>query len=113
MATVEARALCVVLTTAGSAAQADTLARELVERRLAACVNVVPGARSYFRWDGKLTLEDEVLLVIKTSRARTDELRRTLRELHTYETPEFIVLGLEDGDADYLAWLAACVQPGG
>jgi len=95
------------LTTAGSNEQADTLARALVERRLAACVNIVRGVCSVYRWKGDVTREEEQLLLIKTSERLLPEVRRTIRELHTYEVPEFVALPIRDGDPDYLAWLAA------
>jgi periplasmic divalent cation tolerance protein len=101
-----------VLTTAGSDAQARDLARELVERRLAACVNVVGPICSYYRWKGEVTRDEERLLVIKTTARRLDALSAAIRELHTYEVPEVVALPIEGGDSRYLQWLAECVAEG-
>ena len=97
----------VALTTAGSAEQAKSLAQELVRRRLAACVNVVPGVCSFYRWKGELVEEGERLLVIKTDAGRLEDLQAAIRELHSYETPELIVLEVAGGDPAYLAWVDA------
>ena len=101
----------VALSTVGSAEDADRLARALVERRLAACVNVVPGVVSHYRWKGELQRDEERLLVIKTRAERIDALREALRELHPYELPETIVLPIDAGHAPYLAWLDESVTP--
>jgi len=101
----------IVLATTGSDDQAESLARELVERRLAACVNIVNDVCSVYRWQGAVQRESERLLVIKTSRALFPRLRDTLRELHTYEVPEILALPVLEGDADYLAWLDAQLGP--
>jgi periplasmic divalent cation tolerance protein len=93
------------LTTAGSAEQAETLARTLVERRLAACVNIVHGVCSVYHWKGSVAREEEHLLLIKTSERTIPALRLAVRELHTYEVPEFLTLPIEHGDDDYLSWL--------
>ena len=100
-----------VLTAAGSEEQARTLARELVERRLAACVNVVGPACSVYRWKGKVVQEEERLLLIKTTVERYAELAKAIRELHTYDVPELLSLPIDDGDAAYLDWLSASVAP--
>lgn len=100
----------VVLTTAGSDEQAETLARALVERRLAGCVNVVRGVCSVYRWKGEVTREDERLLVIKTSEAQIDALSAAIRELHSYEVPELIVLPVAGGDAAYFRWLQSTLE---
>lgn len=95
----------VVLSTVGGAGDADRIARALVERRLAACVNVVPGVVSVYRWKGAVEREAELLLVIKTRAERLDELKEALAELHPYEVPEALALPVEGGLAPYLAWL--------
>ena len=100
----------IVLTTAGSEEQASQLARELVERRLAACVSVVGQVCSTYRWKGRVEREDEKLLVIKTEERRVDEVMAAIRELHTYETPEALALAVERGDPTYLSWLADAVR---
>ena len=95
----------VALSTVGSAEDADRLARALVERRLAACVNVVPGVVSHYRWKGELQRDEERLLVIKTRAERIDALREALRELHPYELPELVAFEVSDGSEEYLKWL--------
>jgi periplasmic divalent cation tolerance protein len=97
----------VVLVTAPSAEQAAALARALVEARLAACGNVVPGLRSIYRWEGQVRDEPEALLVLKTTRDRLEALRERLLALHPYDVPEVLALPVEAGSAAYLAWLAA------
>ena len=97
----------VVLVTAPSAEQAAALARALVEARLAACGNVVPGLRSIYRWEGRVQDEPEALLVLKTTRDRLEALRERVLALHPYDVPEVLALPVEAGSAAYLAWLAA------
>ncbi|HZN55374.1 MAG TPA: divalent-cation tolerance protein CutA [Candidatus Polarisedimenticolaceae bacterium] len=97
----------VVLTTAGSDEEASKIASALVERGLAACVSVVPGVRSTYRWEGRMLTESESLLVIKTRRERFEAVRRAIREMHSYDVPEVILLEIADGDPDYLAWIDA------
>jgi periplasmic divalent cation tolerance protein len=95
----------VALSTVGSAEEADRLARALVERRLAACVNVVPGVVSHYRWQGELQRDEERLLVIKTRAERIEALREALRELHPYELPELVAFEISGGSPEYLKWL--------
>lgn len=103
----------VVLSTVASAEDGDRLARALVERQLAACVSVVPGLVSTYRWEGEVRRDDERLLVIKTRADRYDELRTALVEMHPYEVPEVLALSVAAGHGPYLAWLDACVERGG
>jgi periplasmic divalent cation tolerance protein len=100
----------VVLTTCASGEEAEKIARALVERRLAACVNVLPQARSFYRWKGALEDAAEWLLLIKSKRERFDQLRAALAALHSYEVPEIIALGVVDGSPAYLDWLEAEVE---
>src|SRR5215813_3697232 len=95
----------VVLSTCSSAVEAETIARRLVEARLAACVSVLPGARSFYRWKDAIESSSEWLLLIKTSRANFDDLRIELEKAHSYEVPEIIALPIVDGAANYLNWL--------
>ena len=95
----------VVLSTASSAAEAETIARRLVDERLAACVNVVTGVRSFYRWKGKIEDSSEWLLVIKSSRGRFEELRAALEKLHSYDVPEVIALPVVEGTKNYLNWM--------
>lgn len=82
------------------------MARRLVEERLVACVNLVAGVASIYRWQDEIQEEQEVLLVIKTVAEKVDPLQRRLLQLHTYEVPEFIVLDVEEGSEGYFEWLA-------
>jgi periplasmic divalent cation tolerance protein len=95
----------VVFSTASSASEAETIARRLVEERLAACVNVVEGMRSFYRWKGKIEDSPEWLLVIKSSRDRFQALRAALEQAHSYEVPEVIALPVIDGAKNYLNWM--------
>ncbi len=74
---------------------------------MAACVNVVPSVCSTYRWQGKVVEDGEALLIIKTSASHFEALRKAIRELHSYDTPEVIAFEVTDGDRDYLAWLGA------
>jgi periplasmic divalent cation tolerance protein len=95
----------VALSTVGNAEDAERIARALVERGLAACVNVVPGVVSVYRWKGAVERGEELLLVIKTRAERLGALRDALVELHPYELPELIALPVAFGHAPYLAWI--------
>jgi periplasmic divalent cation tolerance protein len=88
---------------------AEELARTLVDERLCACVNVVPGVRSWFRWQGTVDVADERLLVIKTTRAAVPRLRERLLTLHPYEVAEVLELDVAGGSPAYLRWLADSV----
>jgi periplasmic divalent cation tolerance protein len=101
-----------VLTTAGSEAQGQEIARALVERELAACVTVLGAACSVYRWEGRVVQEEERPLLIKTTAERFEAVRTAIRELHTYEVPEVIALSVERGDAAYLEWIARSVGSG-
>lgn len=98
-----------VLTTLAADADAAGLARTLVEERLAACVNVLPEMRSFYRWKGSLEEEREQQLVIKTAADRVAALAARLRELHPYEVPEFLVLRVSEGSDAYLRWIRESV----
>lgn len=99
--------LLVVLVTAPTSDEAARLARALVEERLAACGNVLPGMRSIYRWEGKVQEEGEALLLLKTTRARFPALRERLLALHPYEVPEVLALPVQAGAERYLAWVGA------
>ena|SRR5581483_4923634 len=98
-----------VLTTAGSQEEAEKIARALVERRLAACVNLIPQMRSIYRWEGKVDEARECLLLVKTTVSAVDRVRDAIRELHSYELPEVIVIGIESGSEKYLSWIGESV----
>ncbi len=98
----------IVLSTADSMELASRLAHALVEGGAAACVNIVPGIRSIYKWQGKMCDDGELLLVIKTTEDRFEAVRKQIRVLHTYELPEVIAIPITAGDAEYLRWLSAC-----
>jgi len=95
----------IVLSTAGSEEEARKIARYLVERQLAACVNIVPRMESVYRWQGRIESSHECLMLIKTSADQFPAVRDAIRELHSYELPECIAVAIEDGSWEYLDWL--------
>jgi periplasmic divalent cation tolerance protein len=102
----------IALTTASSEEEARKIAHHLVERRLAACVNIIPQVSSIYRWQGKVEEAGEWLLVIKTTAAAFAQLRDAITELHSYKLPECICLTIEDGSPNYLQWIAESVAAG-
>jgi periplasmic divalent cation tolerance protein len=96
----------IVLSTAGSEDEARKIALHLVERQLAACVNIVPRIESIYRWKEKVESSQEYLLLIKTSAERFPQVRDAIRELHSYGLPECVAISIEDGSSEYLQWLA-------
>ncbi len=95
----------VVFSSCDSEEQAGRIARALVEQRLAACVNILPGARSVYRWKGEIEDGAEWLLIIKSRRGLMDQLRAIIGNIHTYEVPELLAVPVVDGSPAYLAWL--------
>ncbi len=91
--------------------QAPELARRLVEERLAACVNILPGVRSIYRWQGKIHDEEECLLLIKTSLGSMGTFEDRFRKLHPYDCPELLILPVEDGLKEYLSWVEEMTAP--
>lgn len=100
----------IVLSTAGSEEEARKIAGHMVERRLAACVNIVPQIESIYRWQGKVEEAREWLLLIKTTADRFPAVRDALRELHSYDVPECIAIAIADGSAGYLDWIGESVK---
>lgn len=96
----------IVLTTAGSLEEAEHLARAIVERSLAACINIIPQIQSVYRWQGKVEQATECLLVIKTSISLFEPLRDAIKQLHSYELPECVMLEISDGSRPYLDWIS-------
>lgn len=92
-------------TTCSDVRKAEKLANHLLQNRIAACISVVPGVKSFYRWQGKVEADTEVLLMIKTSRGLITEVRRVIEKLHDYDLPELIVVPIIDGSPDYLVWL--------
>jgi len=94
-----------VLSTVPTQKKARELARALVQNRLAACVNIVPGLHSIFRWQGKIDKANESLLMIKTTKALFPALLKFLKKRHPYQVPEIISLPIQSGNQEYLRWL--------
>lgn len=99
-----------VLTTVGADFDAADMARQIVEARLAACVNIVGGVQSLYRWENRVVDDSEKLLVIKTADERVLDLQALLFRLHPYEVPEFVVLSIQEIRGPYLDWLVASVN---
>lgn len=95
----------VVLSTAPNLDEARRIAHALVERQLVACVNLIPGVESIYRWQGKVETSAEILLLMKTERDKEDELFQTLSEIHGYEVPEGISIPIHGGLEPYLNWI--------
>lgn len=100
----------IVLTTAASPGEASRLARTLVEEHLAACATLIPGVQSFYHWEGQLETTTETLLLLKTGPEQIAALEARLHELHSYQTPEFMVLGVEGVSHAYLDWLTASLR---
>ena len=100
----------VVMTTVGTEEQANLIAREIVARRQAACVNIVPGIRSIYRWKGKICKDGELLLIVKTLEGEMEGVTATIRELHSYELPEILAFHVDHGETGFLGWIAGSVD---
>ena len=100
----------IVLTTAGTREEAGRIARALVDRRLVACVNLVGPIDSIYRWKDAVETAEEWLLVVKTTAEAVDRVRAAIEELHSYELPECIMLPIEGGSPEYLAWIGENVR---
>src|SRR3954469_16836191 len=100
----------VVVTTVGTEEQAYLIAREIVARRQAACVNIVPGIRSIYRWKGKICKDGELMLIVKTLEGELAGVQDTIRELHSYELPEILSFSVSHGERRFLEWIAGSVD---
>ncbi len=100
----------VVLMTAASSDEASRIARMLVEKHLAACVQILPQMESVYRWRGEVQSEKEVLLLVKTTKTRFDELEAEVRAIHSYETPEIVALSVVAISNPYLTWLRESIS---
>jgi periplasmic divalent cation tolerance protein len=100
----------IVMTTVVSTEEGMRLGRTLVEERLAACATLVPAVESIYRWQGQIESSAETLLLLKTASDHLLALEARLHELHSYQTPEFVVLAIESGSHPYLAWLEASLR---
>mgnify|MGYP001186271293 CR=1 FL=1 len=103
-------AILVYVTTAGEE-EARRIGRALVEKRLAACANIVPAIRSVYRWEGKVVEDGETLLLLKSTRDMLPELTAAVRELHSYSVPCVTAFDVVGGNADYIQWVADSVGP--
>ena len=99
------REAVLVLITTATREEADRIARSLVEKRLAACVSIVPQVRSFFWWENKLSEEEEVLLMMKTRRSHLRQLIVKVKAIHSYSVPEIIALPIVEGSTSYLEWV--------
>jgi periplasmic divalent cation tolerance protein len=99
-----------VLTTAASKDEARKIGRALVERLLAACVNIVPQAGSIYRWEGEIEEAEEWLLIIKTTHGAFERVRDAIQEFHSYDVPECLSVTIESGSAAYLNWMGESVR---
>ena len=96
-----------VYTTYPSIVEAEAAGRSLVERRLAACVNILPGMISHYRWEGKVERGEEAVMLIKTRASLAEEVRSAVKTMHSYDTPAILVLPIESVDQSYLRWILA------
>jgi periplasmic divalent cation tolerance protein len=99
-----------VYTTYPSIVEAEQAGRALVERRLCACVNILPGMISFYWWQGKIDRGEEVVMIIKTRASLAEAVRAAVKQMHSYSTPAILVLPVENVDADYHAWIVAETQ---
>jgi periplasmic divalent cation tolerance protein len=106
-----AEEVLVVLTTWPDLEKARAAARTLVEEKLAACANILPGVESIYRWQGAVETSAEVMVVLKTTIARYQMLEARVQALHTYEVPEIVVLRVSDGLPSYLRWVETSCFP--
>jgi periplasmic divalent cation tolerance protein len=100
----------IVFTTTSSVEEAEKIAQDLLEKRLAACVNIIPRIHSRFWWNGKIERSEETLLIIKSKDEVFDELVESVRAIHTYQVPEILALPLRRGFTEYLAWIDDLVR---
>ncbi len=105
-----AMAEIVVLITAGSETEATTIARALVEKKVVACVNVLPGIRSIFRWEGQVTEDQEYLLIAKTVSQAFEQVVGVVKSFHSYEVPEIIAMPIQHGLPEYLDWVRRATE---
>lgn len=100
----------VMVTSVGDEEQGNEIASELVARRHAACVNVIQGVKSYYRWQGKICRDSEYLLIIKTMASEYPMVAETIRELHSYDLPEILAFDIAKGDPSFLEWIAGSLD---
>ena len=113
MSTAESKGAVVVFVAGPDENTLTSIAERVVGERLAACVNVIPGVRSVYRWNDDVQTSQEVLGIMKTTRSAVGDLKRRVLELHPYEVPEFIVIPIESGSPSYLDWVTSSIGAGG
>ena len=99
-----------VLVTAGSMEEAEKIAGKLLDEKKAACVNIIPGVKSFFRWEGKKESNEEVLMIVKSRVEILDEVIEAVKTNHSYDVPEIIALPIAGGDENYLKWMEGEIQ---
>jgi len=107
----ELDAITVVLTSVGTEQQAVEISEELIDRRLATCVNIIPCLRSIYRWKGKICEDTEYLLLVKTPKRLFEQVSSAIREFHSYELPEILSLKVEDAESAFHQWILRQVEP--
>jgi len=100
----------IILTTVSTVEEGESIANKLVEKELAACINIIPKINSVYRWEGQIQSESEVLLLIKTTKDLETEVYRDVQNVHPYDTPELITLPITNGSDAYLDWMTAAVR---
>jgi periplasmic divalent cation tolerance protein len=101
-----------VYTTFPSLVEAEAAARVIVEQRLAACANILPGMISHYRWEGKVQRAEEVVAIFKTRASLADDVRQAVRDNHSHEVPAVVVIAAESVDRDYFGWILDSTKPG-
>jgi periplasmic divalent cation tolerance protein len=99
----------VIMSTVSDETEGQRIAAELLDRGLAACINVLPGVTSYYKWQGKSEVGYELLMLIKTRASDYGKVQDVIKELHSYEVPEIVALPIMNGDASYLKWIDECL----
>lgn len=100
----------VIFVTVSSKKEAETIARQLLKKRLVACVNILDKAESFFWWQKKIDTAKETLLIIKSKKAKFDKIARVIKSMHSYDVPEIIALPIIAGNKDYLRWIDECTS---
>jgi periplasmic divalent cation tolerance protein len=99
--------ILVIMVTAANQKEAVRIGKRVVKAKLAACVNIIPAIQSIYRWKGKVVKSQEVLLIFKSTKARYGALEKTIKAIHTYDTPEIIALPVKKGIAQYIGWVCS------
>ena len=100
----------IILCTCPDIDSAKTIAKQLIEKKYAACVNIIPQVISVYRWENKVECDDEVQLIIKTQTSKFNDVADEIKRLHRYDTPEIIAMNIQQGDKDYLNWITESLK---